>query len=88
MKSARVWFHGLAAAVISGTASAFMAAFALPDKIHLDRDGFVSMGKVAVTAAIFCVSGYLAKSPLWSIQINSEPTSPASATPAPIEKKD
>lgn len=60
----KVWLHGLAAAAIGAFSSSITLIIIDPAKFNFSTDGFLSLGKVSLVAAIVAVAGYLAKSPL------------------------
>lgn len=60
----KVWIHGLAAAAVSGAASAVSGCVALPTVFTFDKNGVANMIKLAVPPAIIAVALYLKKSPV------------------------
>lgn len=60
----KVWLHGLAAAAIGAFSTSITVLVVDPTKFNFSGEGFLSLAKVSIVAAIVAVAGYLAKSPL------------------------
>jgi uncharacterized membrane protein len=67
----KIWLHGLMAAAIGAFSSSITLIIVDPAKFNFSTDGFLSLGKVSLVAAILAVAGYLAKSPLPTNAANS-----------------
>lgn len=60
----KLWLHGLTAAAIGAFSSSITLLIVDPAKFNFSAEGFLSLAKVSLVAAIVAVAGYLAKSPL------------------------
>jgi hypothetical protein len=72
MKSIKVWLHGIMAAGISAFATAASGAIGLPSVFTFDRNGLINMCKLATVPAALAVFAYLQKSPMPSIDEDSQ----------------
>ena len=60
----RVWFHGLAAAMIGGLSTAASAALVDSQAFNFSHGGLVALAKVSATGGLIAALAYLKQSPL------------------------